>query len=156
MRIGRGAAYIQVPLSIKIPNIIKQHQAIFPSRSPNLILHLALGFWGKLNCGTTNGQLSSLLDLRLEDDLAALLPHLGHERLARQDGPCEADFDVLVGAKSGRTVRLGQMKALQFAVVNSLFVNGLASNAHEAEAVQNWGLEAAHLREGGINMERAV
>jgi hypothetical protein len=39
---------------------------------------------------------------------------------------------------------------------DSLFVNGLASNAHEAEAVQNRRLEAAHLREGGIDMERAV
>lgn len=37
-----------------------------------------------------------------------------------------------------------------------LLVNSLASDAHEAEAVQDRNLESAHLGEGGINMERAV
>lgn len=39
---------------------------------------------------------------------------------------------------------------------NLLLVDGLASDAHEAEAVQDGNLEATHLGEGGINMERAV
>jgi hypothetical protein len=34
-----------------------------------------------------------------EDDLAALLPHLGDERLARVDDASEADLDVLERAK---------------------------------------------------------
>lgn len=67
-------------------------------------LHFALRFGNKLGSGSTDGQLASLLHLRLENDLVAVSPHLGHERLARQHGSCEADFDVLVGTEPGQTL----------------------------------------------------
>lgn len=86
--------------------------------------------------GTADGQLASLLDLGLEDDLVAFLPHLSHERLPRVYGSSKADLYVLVRTE--------------------LLVHGLAGDAHEAQAVKNWYLEAAHLGKLRVDMERAV
>lgn len=63
-------------------------------------LDLALVGRGELGGGTGNGRLASLLDLGGEDDLVALLPHLGDDGLARVDSTGEADLDVLDGAES--------------------------------------------------------
>src|SRR3569833_2643141 len=67
----------------------------------------------QLGGGTADGQLARLLDLGLEDDAVALLPHLGHERLAGEHGAGEAHLDVLEAA--------------------DLLVDGLAGDAEEAE-----------------------
>lgn len=95
-------------------------------------------YWPSLNklCGGTgNSRLASLLDLALEDDLVAVTPHLGDEGLAGNDGTSEANLDVLDGAV--------------------LIIDGLAGNTKAAKAVENGGLEAAHLGERGVDVERA-
>lgn len=97
--------------------------------------NLALSLIEQLDGSPTNSQLASLLDLGLEDDLAALAPHLGDEDLARFHGASEADLDVLVRAKR--------------------LVDGLAGDAKGGEAVENRFLEAAHLGEGGVNVKGA-
>lgn len=55
----------------------------------------------QLGGGAGNRGLASLLDLAGEDDLVALLPHLGDDGLAGVDGAGEADLDVLDGAEPG-------------------------------------------------------
>ena len=55
----------------------------------------------QLRRSAANGRLARLLDLGLEDDLLALLPHLRHKRLAGVNGAGEADLDVLDGAEPG-------------------------------------------------------
>jgi hypothetical protein len=88
----------------------------------------------QLNSRATNSQLARLLHLSLEHNpLLALLPHLRHERLAREHCAREAHLDVLEGAEG--------------------LVDGLAGNAEEAEAMQDGDLEAAHLGEGGVDVE---
>lgn len=90
----------------------------------------------QLRRGTTNGQLARLLDFGLENDLVALLPHLGHEGLAGHDDAGEADLDVLDLAK--------------------LLVDGLARDSKEAETVQDGLGKAAHLGELRVDVERVV
>lgn len=51
-------------------------------------------------------ELACLLDLGLEDDLIALLPHLRNKRLAGDDRTSEADLDVAEGTKSKRLLVL--------------------------------------------------
>lgn len=45
---------------------------------------------------------------------------------------------------------------MDWGINDLLLINSLASDAHKAEAVQDRNLEATHLCEGGIDMERAV
>lgn len=100
-----------------------------------LCLDLALVVANQLSSGASNSRLASLLDLALEEDLLALLPHLGDDGLAGEDGASEADLDVLEGAV--------------------LVEDGLSGNTEGAEAVEDGGLEAAHLGEGRVDVERA-
>lgn len=90
----------------------------------------------ELSGGASNSRLASLLDLALEDDLVALLPHLGDDGLAGDDGASEAHLDVLDGAE--------------------LVVDGLAGDTEGAEAVQDGSLEATHLGKRGVHVQRVV
>lgn len=64
-----------------------------------VFLDLALVGRDELSGGTGNRRLARLLDLGGEDDLVALLPHLGDDGLAGVDGAGEADLDVFDGAE---------------------------------------------------------
>ena len=91
----------------------------------------------ELGAAARDGELARLLDLGLEDDLVAgLLPHLGDEGLARQHGAGEADLDAPEGTEP--------------------LVHGLGRHAHEAQPVQDRLLEAAHLGEARVDVERAA
>lgn len=72
---------------------------IFPHHIQHPALDLALVGREELGGGAGNGGLARLLDLAGEDDLVALLPHLGDDGLAGVDGAGEADLDVLDGAE---------------------------------------------------------
>lgn len=52
----------------------------------------------ELSATAGNAKLTRIHNGDLENDLATLLPQLGLQRLARQHGAGEADFDVLDGA----------------------------------------------------------
>ena len=112
----------------------------------------------QLGCCATDGQLARLLHFGLEDDLVAVLPHLGDERLAGVDGPGEPDFDVLertvprlsalvLPSSIGTAIGLG---------TDLLLIDSLARKTEEAQTVQNRLLEPAHLGEAGIDMQRTV
>lgn len=106
---------------------------------PSQLFHLRsrISHLSKISSGTANGKLTGLLDLGLEDNLlVTLLPHLGDERLAGVHGTSEADLDVLKGTE--------------------LLVDRLAGNAERAETVQDGHLEASHLGELGVDVERVV
>lgn len=103
---------------------------IFPNSN------LAVTAIEQLDARATNSQLTSLLNLSLEDDLVAVAPHLRDEGLAGVNSTSKADLDVLKGAKG--------------------LVDGLAGDAEEAETVKNGALETAHLGKGGINVKGAV
>ncbi|GKT92818.1 hypothetical protein Ct61P_10668 [Colletotrichum tofieldiae] len=57
----------------------------------------------KLGGSAANGQLARLLDFGLEDNLAAVLPHLRYQRLPGDNGAGEAHLDVLEGPKRSYT-----------------------------------------------------
>jgi hypothetical protein len=94
-------------------------------------------------------KLARLLDLGLEDDFVALLPHLRDERLARDDRACEADFDVAEGTESKRVVLVLAELFLEGEGrrENSLLIYGLSGYAEEAKAMQDGRFETAHLGE---------
>lgn len=116
--------------------------------APTTLYHLH-----QLGGSAANGELPCLLDLGLEDNLVAIPPHLSDERLARHDSACEADLDVLESTEP--IIRLASLQ-VEFVWGHSPLVDGLASNAKEAQTVQDRGLEAAHLCEARVDVQRAI
>lgn len=99
-------------------------------------LQLALPGTSQLGASACNAELTSLLHLGLEDDHIALLPHLGHQRLAGDHNTCKADLDVLELAVSPH--------------------NRLAGNTERAQTVKDGLLEAADLAELGVDVQRVA
>ena len=80
----------------------------------------------QLSSTTSDGELTGFYNGDLEDDLVALLPHLGHECLAGVDAARESDLDI-----AERAIRLQDV---------------LARNTHEAEtcreqSIDQWGVQ---------------
>lgn len=90
----------------------------------------------KLCSGICNSQLPSLLDFCLEEDLVALLPAFGNQRLAWEDGARESDLDVLEGAV--------------------FLVDSLGGDTEEAQTVQDGHWETADFGEFWVDVKRAL
>lgn len=84
-------------------------QTNLPAHFSSLVSELALITASKFRRRATNRQLARLLDLGLEGDLVAIPPHLGHERLAGEDGAGETNLDVLVRPKSVMILRVSPL-----------------------------------------------
>ena len=110
----------------------------------------------QLGGSSSNGHVTSLLDLCLEDNLVAFFPHLCDEGLARDDRASKTNLNVLEGTKPRQSESvLKKKQSISYLRGNSLLVNSLAGNTESAKTVQNRSLESSHLGEGGINMQRA-
>jgi hypothetical protein len=103
----------------------------FPHYYP---LHLQLATsTHQLSTRTRDGKLACLLDLGLEGNRVARLPHLSDEGLAGQNDAGEADLDVLEWTK--------------------LLQDVLARDTERAQAVQDGCVEAADLAELRVNVQ---
>lgn len=92
----------------------EQHLKIYPSQFPFALSFLQLASTThQLSTSTADSQFARLLDLSLEQDGVADLPHLCDEGLARQHDACEADLDVLEGTVGLQDVLTGDTKAAQ-------------------------------------------
>lgn len=103
--------------------------------------------------------------LLTKDDLVTLLPHLGHERLARNDSTCKADLDVRVRAKRledvlachakrAQAMKNSSVSSLAFSTLRLPFDLGTPEKGSNVRLTGLW--KATHTGKVGINVERVV